>query len=166
MNYKTIFEEKYVKPGILIYREDFKQFLKIMPNQDYRANIYTFMASDENLDDPNEYFRIITYAFSSGSFLYSFFLSWKRSMVCASSYSLAPQEEGSNQLCIEEKEDKVFVHFIKDVRHSRNLQLNSMKLTVAGPYIASFSSLLKAKETEEEKAYVLQKMLSLQPKHK
>lgn len=166
MQYKTIFEEGYSKLGILIYREDFKQFLKMMPNQDRGATIYTFMAFDEHFDKQNDYFRVMTYTFPSESFLYSFFLHWKRSMDCSASYSLRPLEEGANQLYMEEEKDRMVVHFIQVIRHSRPLSFSPIKLTVAGPYIASFSSAFKTEEIAQEKAHVLQKMFALQAKNK
>lgn len=161
-----MYEEKYIQPGILIYREDFKQFLKIIPNQGQYANTFTFIASDENKDNPEEHFRVLTYCLKVESPLYPVFYAWMESMSSPISYSILPLEEGFNQIQMQEKEGVLYIHFIKDVRHSRNLYSNVIKITLGGNGVKTFFSSLPILEEVDNKDYVLQKMLYLKPKNK
>lgn len=166
MNYTIVYEDKYIKPGFVIYREDFKQFLKIIPNQEKGGNTFTFIASDEILDNPEQRFRIISYPFTKEQPLYSIFHHLKENMLTPCAYSLTPLEEGINQLYIEEQEEILYVHFVKDLSHSQNLYSNALKLTLGGTSLQHFFKELSRGGIAEDKGYVLEKMVNLKPKNK
>lgn len=166
MQYYVVYEDKYIKPGFVIYREDFKQFLKIMPNCEKGGNTFTFVASDEALDNPQNRFRIISYVFKKGQFLYTVFYHLKEKMKGSCIYSLNPLEEGANQFYIDEQQGVIYVQFIKDLTHSQNLYSNALKITLGGNSIQQFFMELDIKEMKEDKGYVLEKMINLRPKNK
>jgi hypothetical protein len=166
MSYAVVYEDKYIKPGFMIYREDFKQFLKIIPNYEKGGNTFTFIASDETLDNPAERFRIISYIFKEGQPLYTLFEHLKKNMSDGCTYSLNPIEEGINQFYIDKKPGILYVHFIKDLSHSQNLYSNALRITLGGNSIQQFFMELDTQKTLEDKGYVLEKMINLKPKDK
>lgn len=161
MQYDVVYEDKYLKPGFVIYRKDYKQFIKVMSNLEDGRNTFTFVASDGELDDPRDHFRVISYAFKENQHLYSVFHHLKESMQGGCSYSLNPLEEGINQFFIDEKAGILYVHFIKDLVYSQNLHSNALKITLGGSGLQQFFTELDDEKITENKEDAFEKMISL-----
>lgn len=159
MQYDVVYEEKYLRPGLVIYREDYKQFIKIMPNFERNGNTFTFVASNEEIDDPREHIRVISYSFKESQPLYPIFHHLKENMQEGCIYSLKPLEEGLNQFFIDEKEGILYVHFIKDLFYSQNLHSNALKITLGGSSIQQFFKELGTNKTIQNPEDQFQKMI-------
>lgn len=162
MTYDFVYEEKYFAPGFIIYREDFKQFLKVFPAINEEGYAFTFLVSDEYQDNLKDAFRHITFEVDSNSLFYKALFSLLEDRTY---YSIQRYSEGYNQMKIKKIEDSIFLTFTKDLTFSKNRNYNAMHLTVSGPSVHQFyhalHQLVQIKENEDSKK-ILMKMLNLQ----
>lgn len=162
MNYDIVYEEKYIAPGFIIYRKDFKQFIKIFPSTNGASGTFTFIISDEYQDSLNKTFRHITFEIEEESILYSAF---KKLLIWDTNYSILPNEEGYNQMNVIQLNNTVVATFSKDLIFSKNRNYNAMHLTLGGEsvnrFYESLSRLIEEKEDEYSKK-IFMKMINLQ----
>ena len=161
MTYDFVYEEQYVAPGFIIYREDFKQFFKVFPTINEDGYAFTFLVSDEYQDNLKDAFRHITFEVDKTSIFYHALLHLSED--CAY-YSIQRCNEGYNQMSIKKIEDSILLTFSKDLTFSKNWNYNAMHLTISGASIQHFYQSLhqavQIKENEDSKK-ILMKMLNL-----
>lgn len=162
MEYDIVYEEKYIAPGFIIYRKDFKQFIKIFPSTNNGVGTFTFIISDEYQDNLNKAFRNIFFEISEESFLYSAF---KKLLVQNIKHSILKVDEGYNQMSVADLNEKIIVTFSKDLMFSKNRNYNAMHLTLNGESITNFYDslcrIIEEKENDDSKK-IFMKMINLQ----
>jgi hypothetical protein len=163
MTYEIVYDEKYIAPGLIIYRTDYKQFLKIMPNINDKVNSFTLIASDDIMDNTHNPFRHIIFGVGEDSSLYTPLKQLQRDLNDTACYSIYPKKEGYNQVRIRKIHDKLLLQMTKDLTHSLNLNYNAMSLTIAGSSIGKFYNSLKSLTKQESASKVLEKMINLTP---
>lgn len=163
MTYEVVYDERYIAPGFIIYRSDYKQFLKIMPNINDEVNSFTFIASDEYMDNPKVPFRHILFEVDEESSIYNSLKELGLNLNNSACFSICPKEEGYNQLRVGEVSEKIGLQITKDLTHSKNLDYNAISVTVAGASIGKFYNSLKYLNKELDANKVLEKMVNLKP---
>jgi hypothetical protein len=155
MDYEIVYDEIYIKPGFIIYKKDYTQFLKIMPNISDKVPSYSFIISDNKLDNPKEGFRQIEMDFKNNTQLEEIFAPLEGLIL----FSKASSLEGCNQIRVIDSK----VKFLKDLTFSKNLYCNAMSLTLSGELVYNlYQKLLKSKKVDTEvHAKVLEKMINL-----
>ncbi len=163
MTYEIVYDERYIAPGFIIYRTDYKQFLKIMPTINDDVNSFTFIASDDVMDDAKVPFRHILFNIDNNSNLYSAFLTFCLDLNGSTCFSTDPKKEGYNQIRVEKLENGIFLQVTKDLTHSLNLDYNAISVTTIGTSIGKLYTNLKKVVKQKDANKVLKKMVNLKP---
>ena len=103
LKYDITYDEKYMAPGYIIYRSDYKKFFKIMAGSNGGFTNFTMLVSDDVADKENMGFREIEFDIEEGSKIYNAVNYLYNDIDEQTAYSKYPTEQGRNNFRIVKK---------------------------------------------------------------